>query len=245
MRLFAVGDLHLSFGLPQEKPMDIFGPEWEDHAARLRADWLARVTPEDAVLLCGDISWALRPAEALADLAWIHALPGQKVLVRGNHDLWWQSIGRLRALYPDGSMRFLQNDAVLLTEADGASTAVCGSRGWICPGAEGFTDHDRKLYERECIRLRMSLEAGRAAGAARIVAMLHYPPTNEYKQESGFTALLTEYGVETCVYGHLHGRDKFTRGLSGLRSGVRYRLVSLDYLRATLWELPARTEESA
>lgn len=225
MKIFAIGDLHLSFDERIEKPMDVFGPRWVDHHQRVKQNWEELVTADDVVLIPGDISWGLRQEEALADLAWIHQLPGQKVITKGNHDLWWTSITRLNRLYDD--ITFLQNHCFTAGKA-----AVCGTRGWICPGTEGFDDHDQKIYDREQLRLRFSLEEGQKSGAEVLIAALHFPPTNDKKQGSGFTELLTEFGVKTCVYGHLHGREAFKNGIQGMLDGVQYRLVSLDYLEA-------------
>lgn len=224
MNIFAIGDLHLSFDENIEKPMDIFGPRWENHHERLKARWEETVAESDLVLIPGDISWGLKPEEALADLKWIHGLPGRKVITKGNHDLWWTSITKLNKLYED--MTFLQNRS--FDAGDGVF--ICGSRGWICPGTDGFDAHDRKIYERELLRLAFSLKEAKSRDAKTIIAALHYPPTNDKMQGSSFTQLLEEYGVKTCVYGHLHGRDAFKNGLQGVLNGVEYRLVSLDYL---------------
>lgn len=233
MKIFAIGDLHLSFGEKVEKPMDIFGGQWIDHAEKARKNWEKRVREEDTVIICGDISWALRPEEARADLDWIYRLPGKKILLKGNHDLWWQSVNKLNRIYPDGTMFFLQNQCKVITDPlTGMRTAVCGTRGWLCPGTDGFDSHDRKIYERELLRLRFSLEEGKRAGADRIIGALHYPPTNDKLQSSGFTQLMSEYGAEICVYGHLHGKEAFAHGLQGIFCGVKYGLVSFDYLEA-------------
>ena len=228
MRLYAIGDLHLSFGEGVEKPMDIFGPVWEGHAEKLRANWEAIIQPEDTVIICGDISWGLKLEEAKADLDWVHELPGKKIFFKGNHDLWWQSIGKLNKLYDDGTMNFMQCNCYMLDE----KTAVCGARGWVCPGSDGFSEHDRKIYQREVARLKMSLDDAKKQGAEKIIGVLHFPPTNDKHQASGFTQLMSEYGVKTCVYGHLHGRDAFKNGIKSVYNGVQYRLVSLDYLDA-------------
>ena len=228
MRLYAIGDLHLSFGEGVEKPMDIFGPLWAGHAEKLRTNWEAIIRPEDTVIICGDISWGLKLEEAKADLDWVHELPGKKIFFKGNHDLWWQSIGKLNKLYDDGSMNFLQCNCYMMDE----KTAVCGARGWVCPGSDGFSEHDRKIYQREAARLKMSLDDAKKQGAEKIIGVLHFPPTNDKHQASGFTQLMSEYGVETCVYGHLHGRDAFKNGIKSVYNGVQYRLVSLDYLDA-------------
>ncbi|MGI6212689.1 MAG: metallophosphoesterase [Anaerovoracaceae bacterium] len=227
MSIYAIGDLHLSFDKRIQKPMDIFGPLWEDHAERLKENWLREVGEEDTVLIPGDISWGLRMDEATADFNWIHSLPGRKIITKGNHDLWWGSITKMNELYDD--ILFLQNRSVRIPEE---GVTVCGTRGWICPGVEGFDEHDQKIYDRELIRLRFSLEDAKKQGGGEIIAMLHYPPTNDRMQGSGFTDMLEEFGVRTCIYGHLHGKDTFRHGLKGVLNGVHYHLVSLDYLEA-------------
>ncbi|MDD6154675.1 MAG: metallophosphoesterase [Eubacteriales bacterium] len=225
MKIWALGDTHLSLDNRIDKPMDVFGGEWKEHADKLKANWLEKVSPEDTVLICGDISWGLKLDEAMADLDFLHELPGCKVLTKGNHDLWWTSISKIDNLYDD--MVFVQNKAFEI--ADGV--CVCGTRGWACPGSDGFDEHERKIYERELSRLELSLQDAVAKRARYIISMLHYPPTNEHLQPSGFTELMTRYGVKTCVYGHLHGHDAFHRGLKGILNGVEYKLVSLDYIK--------------
>ena len=220
MRIFALGDPHLS--LSTDKPMDIFGPNWDNHAARLEAAWRAAVRPEDAVLLPGDISWGMSLDEAKADLAFLAALPGTKVLLRGNHDYWWNSISKVRAALP-GGMHAVQNDSLVL-----GGVAVLGTRGWVCPGSTLFDPAvDQKLYERELIRLELSLKSA-PAGMPKL-CMLHYPPFNERRQQSGFTELLEAYGVERAVYGHLHGKA-CRNAFEGIRNGVEYTLCSADHL---------------
>lgn len=219
MRLFAIADLHLS--LASEKPMDIFGEAWRDHAEKIEENWRRVVGKEDLVLLPGDISWAMRLEDALPDLAFIGRLPGKKILLKGNHDYWWSAIGRVRALLPDG-MRALQNDA--FAEED---IRVCGTRGWLCPGAPAFGEADRKIYLRELDRLRLSLNA--LAEDGRRVAMLHFPPVCEKEGGSGFTELLEAAGVTTALYGHLHG-DAGRTAFEGERNGVVYHCVAADKL---------------
>lgn len=248
MAIFAIGDLHLSLDERIEKPMDVFGRSWADHDARLRENWINTVVESDTVIICGDISWGLRLEEALADLKFIEELPGRKILTKGNHDLWWSSISKLNAL--SDNMTFLQNTAVVIDVAAGAENTaasdgkgkaapsglrlgICGTRGWICPGTDGFDAHDQKIYDRELLRLEMSLKDAASQGAEEIICALHYPPSNDRFQESGFTDLLTRYNVKTCVYGHLHGREAFKNGYKGYWNGVDYKLVSLDYVDAT------------
>lgn len=224
MNIFAIGDLHLSFDERIQKPMDIFGPSWVNHHEKVRKNWEEKVGEEDLVIIPGDVSWGLRADEAMADLRWIHRLPGRKVITKGNHDLWWTSVTRLNRLYDD--MTFLQNHCYMTAEG----IAVCGTRGWICPGTEGFDEHDEKIYNRELLRLEFSLKEAEKAGAKMTLAALHYPPTNDKLQGSGFTRMLEDFNVQMCVYGHLHGKDAFKNGIKGVFNGIEYRLVSLDYV---------------
>ena len=224
MNIFAIGDLHLSFDERIQKPMDIFGPSWVNHHEKVRKNWEEKVGEEDLVIIPGDVSWGLRADEAMADLRWIHRLPGRKVITKGNHDLWWTSVTRLNRLYDD--MTFLQNHCYMTAEG----IAVCGTRGWICPGTEGFDEHDEKIYNRELLRLEFSLKEAEKAGAKMTIAALHYPPTNDKLQGSGFTRMLEDFNVQMCVYGHLHGKDAFKNGIKGVFNGIEYRLVSLDYV---------------
>ncbi|MBQ3292243.1 MAG: metallophosphoesterase [Mogibacterium sp.] len=226
MKIFAISDLHLSFNENIDKPMDSFGPEWEDHARRLKENWVDLITDDDLVLIPGDISWGLKLEEAMADFDWIHNLPGRKIISKGNHDLWWGRIGHLNTLYDD--ITFLQNDCFLLEEENIAITA---SRGWPYPGSDEYTEHDEKIYSRELQRMRLGLDAAAAkAPGARLIVCLHYPPTDPSGRITGFTDILEEYGVWKCIYGHLHGYASFKRGYRGELRGVQYQLVSLDYL---------------
>jgi predicted phosphohydrolase len=224
MRIYALADLHLSGHSP--KPMEVFGRHWEDHWDRIRAAWRATVGVGDAVLIPGDISWAMTLDEAMVDLMEIAELPGGKVLIRGNHDYWWGSVSRIRSRLPAG-MSVIQNDAMRL-----GSAVVCGTRGWTCPGSSAWEGAgDEKIYMRELIRLRLTLDAAkRELGPGdTLIAMLHFPPFNERHEPSGFTDLLREYGVSQAVYGHLHGIQAGS-AFEGMLGGVAYHMVACDYL---------------
>ena len=226
MKIFAIADLHLSFGENTDKPMDKFGVGWDNHTQRLKENWLKLVSDEDIVLIPGDISWGLRLEEAIADFAWLHSLPGTKILSKGNHDLWWSRITYLNSLYDD--VVFLQNSCY---EPECGGIVITASRGWPYPGSDEYTEHDEKIYARELQRLRLGLDSARAkAPDSRIIVCLHYPPSDPSGRQTGFTDLLEEYGVWKCVYGHLHGQVAFGRGIKGLVRGIRYQLVSLDYI---------------
>ncbi len=221
MSLFAIGDLHLPGG--REKPMSVFGLQWDRHFFRISESWSAQVSPEDAVLIPGDISWAMRMEEVREDLEAIGTLPGKKILVRGNHDYWWGGITRVRAMLPAG-MYALQQDAMDLGDC-----VVCGTRGWMIPTPETPLEaQDQKIYQRELARLEMALScAGRMADGRPTVVMLHYPPLLRGQMESGFTRLMEQAGVSLCVYGHLHGAG-IQAGFSGTWNSVQYELTSCD-----------------
>ena len=244
MRLFAIGDLHLPGG--EDKPMNVFGAHWDDHFSRIARAWRDAVRPEDTVLIPGDISWAMQPAAALPDLEQIAALPGRKILIRGNHDYWWNSITRVRSMLPEG-MSAIQHDAV-----DLGACVVCGTRGWMIPtGENALTEEDGRIYRRELLRLELALEAAkRTAGDRPILVMLHYPPLYENERKSGFTGLMEAYGVQLCVYGHLHGAG-IRAGFNGEAGGIRYRLTSCDsldfrplHLSPALWGGPETPSEN-
>jgi len=220
-RLFAIADLHLSSS--GAKPMDVFGAAWTDHPARMAAAWDAVVAEDDAVLLPGDLSWARDLEEARADLAWIGARPGSKYLLRGNHDGWWASLGKVRGALPPGC-HALQNDAFDLGDA-----VLVGARGWTAPDDPLATAEDAAIFDRELARLRLSIAFAdrQFARKSQRVAMLHFPPWIEGRAPSSVVTLLREGGVSVCVYGHLHGADH-ALGVDGERDGIRFLLVAAD-----------------
>ena len=221
-KIFAIGDTHLS-GQPPAKPMDIFGSHWHNHWEKIKADWLSRVSPDDTVLLAGDISWAMKFDDALPDLQAISDLPGKKVLIRGNHDYWWQTLSKMNKVIGN-KLTFLHNS---FTSA--GSYAVCGSRGWLCPGDRSFTANDIPIYERELLRIKTSLAAAKASGWERLILLLHYPPVNDKYEPSGFTELFAEYNVELCLFGHLHS-DAAAGAPTGNWNGTVCHLVACDAL---------------
>lgn len=220
MALFAISDLHLA--LKVDKPMDVFGAHWLNHHEKIKDNWINKITEKDTVLIAGDISWSMKADESKEDLDWINSLPGRKIIVKGNHDYWWSSIKKLNSMY--ANMSFVQNN--FFTYED---YAICGTRGWTCPGSDKYTAHDEKIYLREQIRLRLSLEEAKKAGHNKFICMIHYPPTNEKFEESAFTEIFEEYKVEKVVYGHLHG-PALGRVLNGTREGVQYIMTSCDFI---------------
>lgn len=222
MTVFAIGDLHLPGNT--QKPMDIFGKQWDRHFDTISRNWKEAVSPEDVVLIPGDISWAMQLEEAREDLLSIAALPGKKLMIRGNHDYWWSSVGKIRAFLPE-NLYVLQNDAMVIGD-----TVFCGCRGWNFPTAENpLEEQDEKIYRRELLRLEMTLTAAMKLPHRRLVVMTHFPPMTADAPDTGFTAVLERFPVDWAVYGHLHGNGIKT-GFSGEKNGIEYRLVSCDAL---------------
>ena len=199
MSLYAIGDLHLTFSV--DKPMDLFGRGWKNHEKKIEKYWRRRVRPEDTVVLTGDHSWGRNLQECAEDLKFIENLPGRKILLRGNHDMFW---------YED--------------------YALVGTKGYCYEGWDA-PDHFEKLMKRELARLRTSFEAARAAGFGRYLMFLHYPPTSIGEMESPFTRMAEEYGASKVIYSHCHGRDRFDDSFKGYVNGIEYKLVSSDYLK--------------
>ena len=223
MNIYAISDLHLSFANPKE--MDIFGENWESHFEKIRKDWRQNVKPEDFVLIPGDISWAMRLEEAQVDLDAIGALPGSKVLLKGNHDFWWSAPSRVRSALRAGT-HILQYDSL---EADGY--LVCGTRGWILPSDKNFTQRDNVVFEREKIRLRLSLDSAMACAKERkLIVMMHYPPISAAGEQSEFSKIIGEYPVRQVVFGHIHNGSAARQYTDVMVGDTVYNLVSCDYL---------------
>lgn len=220
MALFAISDLHLA--LSGDKPMGIFGEKWEYHDEKIKNNWNALVGEEDTVLIGGDISWSMNMKEGQKELEWINELPGRKIIIKGNHDYWWGSITKLNSMFEN--MSFVQNNFFSYEDY-----GICGTRGWICEGSDNFKSEDKKIYDRELLRLKLSLDSAIKAGYKKIIGMIHYPPTNEKFENSGFTKMFEEYNVEKVIYGHLHG-PFYYKVLQGDRNGVEYILTSCDFL---------------
>ncbi|MEG1686461.1 MAG: metallophosphoesterase [Angelakisella sp.] len=225
MSLFVIGDLHLCCSV--DKPMDIFGG-WENYMERLQANWQALVSPEDTVVMAGDLCWALKLEEAEADLRFLEALPGQKLLLKGNHDYWWSTRTKMEAYFASLGLKtvgILHNNAVQHGEQ-----LLCASRGWLF---ENGAPHDRKIVERECCRIKASLDsAQQLSPTLEKILFLHYPPVYREQELPEFLELMEQYEVRRCYYGHLHGAA-CQGAWQGSYRGVEFRLVSADYLGFT------------
>lgn len=240
MTVWAIADLHLSFGVPN-KSMDVFGEKWVQHPEKIKSNWLRLIQDDDLVLLPGDISWGMHTEEAVDDLKWIDALPGTKVMLRGNHDFWWNSISKVEKILPP-SINIIQN-----TIFKWNGIVIGGARLWDTkefsfspyidyvdnPRASKLTAVDHapdaeKIFERELSRLELSLKQFPKDATVRI-AMTHYPPIGAEFDATRASAILEKYQVSQCVFGHLHN-VKHNALPYGTKNGVKYTLVSADYV---------------
>jgi predicted phosphohydrolase len=243
MRIWAIGDLHLSFGV-QNKSMDIFGPNWTSHADKIAKHWKDLIHPDDLVLIPGDLSWAMKLEDAIPDLQWVHDLPGTKVMIKGNHDYWWGSLSKITAILPP-SIHLIQNNVF-----NWKGVSIGGARLWDTPeysfhsfiefrenpkakqvDAESLVQEEfnQKIFDRELERLKMSLSMLDKNAQVRI-AMTHYPPIGADLKPSRAAQILEQNKVDICVFGHLHNL-KTTEPLFGEARGVEYILTACDYLR--------------
>lgn len=239
-KIWALADLHLAYSVPS-KDMAVFGPVWEGYMDKMAASWKELVEPDDLVLLPGDITWAMKLEEAKIDLEWIDRLPGTKVLIRGNHDYWWGSAKKMSEIFPP-SVHFIHNNAYHFDDV-----AIGGSRLWDTPeyNFNGYVhfqanskardteethdkDKDAAIFERELERLKLSLKQMNPSARVKIV-MTHYPPISADLKPSRVSAILEEFGVQICVFGHLHNLKK-DKPMFGEVGGVKYLLTAADYL---------------
>ncbi len=232
MSLYAIGDLHLGF--QSDKSMEVFGEEWTNHSDKIKRNWLDTVKENDTVVVTGDHSWGKKLEDSMKDLEFIAALPGRKILLRGNHDRFWNKTNKtekLNELFAD-KLFFLQDNFYEYTdEKSGKKYAIIGSKGFstdnYCFLAE---DKIESRFKNERKRLAKSYEAAKEAGYNDFIMFLHYPPTNMYEEEGVFTKLAQEFKVEQVVYSHLHGEERFDYSVAGEIKGIKYTLVSADYL---------------
>ncbi len=226
MAIFAISDLHLSFGC--DKPMNVFSSKWDNYTDKMQNVWNTIVGDDDLVIVPGDISWATYIDDATDDFAYIHSLNGKKLLLKGNHDYWWTTIAKMDAFLDKNgfdSISILKNTAYMYGE-----TAICGTRGWTIPSPDAPPDSENvRMYERERQRLILSLEDAKSKRAKKIICALHYPPFENDSINKGFMDILGEYKVSECLFGHLHAAAH-NSAPSGDCDGIKLHLVSCDYL---------------
>jgi hypothetical protein len=229
--IYIIGDLHLSFGT--DKPMDIFGKNWEDHSQKIKQNWLSKVNNEDTVILPGDFSWGMYLEETYKDFEFLNNLPGKKILLKGNHDYWWSTVTSMRKFLKENNFEnidFLYNNSFLIEDK-----IIVGTRGWV--NSNFRSEENYKILKRECERLEISLKSGREnfGNDKEMIAFIHYPPfyKEEVPEEIDFMKLMKKYNVKKCYYGHLHG-ESHKDALEGDILSIDCKLVSSDYLNFDL-----------
>ena len=227
MALYAISDLHLSNSV--SKPMDVFGGKWQGYMEKIRKNWTHLVLDDETVVIGGDISWGINLEQALADFQMIERLPGKKIILKGNHDLWWSTVRKMTQFleaHEIHSIEFLFNNCFVYGD-----TGICGTRGWFFE--EDFKEsHDEKIFRRELIRLETSLKAAKQQNVSEIICFLHYPPIYTKFRCGEILDLLKAYGVSRCVYGHLHS-DSLRYAVTGQQEGIEFTLTSGDFIDFT------------
>lgn len=227
MSIYVIADLHLSF--LQNKPMDIFGDNWENHADKIKNNWIQKVQENDYVILPGDFSWATYLEDTKKDFDYLASLPGKKILLKGNHDYWWTTLKSMRNFLKEKGFKnidFLYNNGYCVEDK-----VIVGTRGWNILDNE----EDSKMIKRESARIELSIQDGiqKYGNDKEIIAFLHYPPITQntiYKnEENEFIRVLKKYGIKKCYYGHLHG-NSYKDAIIGKVNGIDYQLISADYL---------------
>ncbi|MGN0597806.1 MAG: metallophosphoesterase [Ruminiclostridium sp.] len=225
MSLYAIGDLHLSFGT--DKPMDIF-KGWDNHVEKLERNWNETVSDQDTVVVVGDVSWAMKLEHAYKDFEFINnRLKGKKIFLKGNHDYWWSTAAKMNNFLEESGfdkISILSNNSYLVS-----GVSVCGTRGWINDTTEAA---DVKLLNREASRLDLSIQEGIKLGG-ELIAFIHYPPVFSNEKNYYILEVLQKYGIQQCFYGHIHGRAGFELARQGLIDGIEYTLISADYVDFT------------
>lgn len=227
MSIFVIGDLHLSFH--ENKPMSIFGDNWEGHEEKIKKDWIAKVKEEDLVILPGDFSWSTYLKDTYEDFTYLNSLPGKKILLKGNHDYWWTTLKSMREYLQENEFKnidFLYNNAYKY-----GKYIMAGARGWC----QTDNEEDQKILKREAIRLELSITEGikQYGEENEMIVFMHYPPITQNNilknEENDFIKILKKYNIKKCYYGHLHG-NSIKDAVEGKYFGIEFKLVSCDGL---------------
>lgn len=229
MAIYAIADLHLSFNT--DKPMNIFG--WIDYEEKIKKDWLEKVKEEDLVLLPGDFSWELKLENAYKDFNFINELPGKKLMLKGNHDLWWTTLKSMRNYLEVNNIKDV--DFIYNNSYEYENYIIAGTRGW---DLECKNEQDEKIKNREVFRLENSILDGikKYGEDKEIIVCMHYPPLEKENLNTEFTKVMKKYNVTKCIYGHLHGKAHES-AVEGMINGIEYKLVSCDYTKFQLIRL--------
>lgn len=227
MSIFVIADLHLSFR--NNKPMDIFGDNWSGHEEKIKKNWIKNVKEEDLVIIPGDFSWETYLENTKLDFEYLNSLPGKKILLKGNHDYWWSTITSMKKFLKEN--RFTKIDFLYNNSFEYENKIICGTRGWSIVDEE----MDKKLINRELIRLELSLKDGidKYGNEKEKIVFMHYPPITKAKiitnKEDKFVEMMKKYNIKKCYYGHLHGTS-IHDAIEGKFDGIQFKLISADGL---------------
>ena len=224
MAIYAIGDLHLSFA--SNKPMDIFGGEWSNYIEKIKTG-LEILKPDDICVLCGDTSWGMSLEESLEDFRFLDSYPGKKLLIKGNHDYWWNTVSKMKAFFEKNELNsfdILHNNSFIYNDV-----AICGTRGWLFEDGDN-PEHNDKIKAREAGRLRASLSL--AGDVDEKLCFFHYPPRFKDFVFQDIVDVMNEFGVKHCWYGHIHGTG-FRFAVNKKVDGITYDMVSADYINFT------------
>lgn len=234
MSIYVIADLHLSFG--EDKPMSIFGENWQNHSEKIKSKWIEKVKPEDTVILPGDFSWAMYLENTYKDFSYLNSLPGKKLLLKGNHDYWWTTVTNMNNYLKENkfdNIEFIYNNSYLIEDK-----IIAGTRGWNLQE----TENSSKMINREAIRLKLSIEDGikKYGKDKEIIVFMHYPPITQNNinnhQFMEFVEIMKQYNVKRCYYGHLHGKSH-QDAIEGNFEGITFKLISSDYLKFDLLKI--------
>ena len=234
MAIYAIGDLHLSF--QENKPMSIFGENWKNHEEKIKEDWLSKVNEKDLVILPGDFSWAMDLKNTYLDFKYLNELPGEKLLLKGNHDYWWNTVTKMRKYLQENNFKnidFLYNNSY-----EYENKIIVGTRGWTISNEE----EDKKLIQREANRLEYSIQDGikNFGNNKEIIVCMHYPPITisevRNNESTEFIKVMQKYNIKRCIYGHLHS-IAIQEAVEGNVYGIELKLVSADALDFKLWDV--------
>ena len=229
MAIYAISDLHLSFG--DNKPMDIFGVNWEKHTEKIKENWIKKVTDNDLVIIPGDFSWATYLKDTYMDFEYLNSMPGKKILLKGNHDYWWTSLKKMREYLEENNFQnidFLHNNSY-----EFENKIIVGTRGW----QDENNGEDKRITKREILRLELSIKDGieKYGDKKEIIVCMHYPPFNYYDEtEFSYINVMKKYNVTKCIYGHLHGNTAHKEAKEGKINDIDFKLVSCDYIEFDL-----------
>lgn len=234
MSIYVIGDLHLSFS--ENKPMDIFGDNWSGHEEKIKKDWIEKVTDNDVVILSGDFSWSMKLEDTEKDFEYINNLPGKKLLLKGNHDYWWNTVTKMRKFLEE--KKFKNIDFIYNQGYQFEDYIIAGTRGWSLLEE----DKDEKVLNRELARLEASIKDGiqKAGEEKELIVFMHYPPISNTKisnhEEAEFIEIMKKYNVKKCFYGHLHG-SSIREAFEGEFEGIEFKLISADGLNFKLYKI--------